>query len=120
MAAGARPSWPRKPCEWCANRLRGRPASTTSTRRRARASCIAADSPAQLPPTTAASYASSSESWVMRLGRVLDVRDGSLLAHARRECGEREPRQPRREQRLGVLQELVEGAGDRPLDPAPR
>jgi hypothetical protein len=37
-------------------RLRGRPASIISTRRRARASCIAADNPAKLPPTTIASY----------------------------------------------------------------
>ena len=35
MARGSRPSCPKKPCEALAKRLRGEPASTTSTRRRA-------------------------------------------------------------------------------------
>ncbi len=39
-------------------RLRGRPASMTQTFRRLRASCMAADNPAKLPPTIRASYTS--------------------------------------------------------------
>src|SRR3954454_24658450 len=59
ISAGVRPSWHRKPWEACAKRFRGIPVSTTSTRRRARPSCIAAESPAKLPPTTMTSYISA-------------------------------------------------------------
>ena len=49
------PSWPRKPWECAEKRLRGWPASTSAMRRRARASCMAAERPAKLPPMMTAS-----------------------------------------------------------------
>ena len=54
-SAGGRPSRDRKPCMWAAGALRGRPASTTRTSRRARESTSAADRPAAPPPTTTTS-----------------------------------------------------------------
>src|SRR6185437_15652462 len=50
MASGGLSSWPSRPCEWPAKRLRGRPVSRTVTLRRARPSCRAAARPAKLPP----------------------------------------------------------------------
>ena len=55
-SAGGSPSRDRKPCMWAAGALRGAPASTTRTRRRARDRTSAADSPAAPPPMTATSY----------------------------------------------------------------
>src|SRR5690242_13857540 len=43
-------SWPSRPCEWPAKRLRGSPVSRTVTLRRARPSRRAAARPAKLPP----------------------------------------------------------------------
>src|SRR5947208_13085525 len=50
MASGGLWSWPSRPCEWPAKRLRGRPVSRTVTLRRARPSCRAPARPAKLPP----------------------------------------------------------------------
>src|SRR5437016_9250498 len=50
MSSGGLWSWPSRPCEWPAKRLRGRPVSRTVTLRRARPSCSAAARPAKLPP----------------------------------------------------------------------
>src|SRR5688572_25368885 len=50
MSSGGLWSWPSRPCEWPANRLRGRPVSRTVTLRRARPSCRAPARPAKLPP----------------------------------------------------------------------
>src|SRR6188474_1603157 len=50
MSSGGLWSWPSRPCEWPAKRLRGRPVSRTVTLRRARPSCRAAARPAKLPP----------------------------------------------------------------------
>ena len=54
--AGGMPSRPSSPCTPSAGALRGAPASTTSTDRRARASISAPLSPAAPPPTTTTSY----------------------------------------------------------------
>src|SRR5215210_8126480 len=50
MSSGGLWSWPSRPCEWPAKRLRGRPVSRTVTLRRARPSCRAPARPAKLPP----------------------------------------------------------------------
>src|SRR5688572_29490184 len=50
MSSGGLWSWPSRPCEWLAKRLRGRPVSRTVTLRRARPSCRAPARPAKLPP----------------------------------------------------------------------
>src|SRR3954454_13253331 len=50
MSSGGLGSWPSRPCEWPAKRLRGRPVSRTVTLRRARPSCRAPARPAKLPP----------------------------------------------------------------------
>src|SRR6476660_6266520 len=50
MTSGGLWSWPSRPCEWPAKRLRGRPVSRTVTLRRARPSCRAPARPAKLPP----------------------------------------------------------------------
>src|SRR6185436_1040226 len=50
MSSGGLWSWPSRPCEWPARRLRGRPVSRTVTLRRARPSCRAPARPAKLPP----------------------------------------------------------------------
>src|SRR6266550_6884686 len=49
-------SWPSRPCEWRAKRLRGRPVSRTVTLRRARPSCRAPARPAKLPPMMMTSF----------------------------------------------------------------
>src|SRR5688572_22802056 len=84
------PSRVRKPCTWEAYRLRGSPASTTSTRRRARPSTRAADNPAGPPPTTTTSYVSCS----VTPPRYPDRR-GSHARTTGRAC--RSPRDRRRE-----------------------
>jgi transcriptional regulator with XRE-family HTH domain len=59
-SAGGMPSRDRNPCMRAAGALRGSPASTTATVRRARARTRAADRPAAPPPTTRTSYLSLS------------------------------------------------------------
>src|SRR5437660_10813531 len=56
MSSGGLWSWPSRPCEWPAKRLRGRPVSRTVTLRRARPSCRAAARPAKLPPMMMTSF----------------------------------------------------------------
>src|SRR6185369_4407821 len=56
MSSGGLESWPSRPCEWPAKRLRGRPVSRTVTLRRARPSCRAAARPAKLPPMMMTSF----------------------------------------------------------------
>ena len=55
-SCGGRPSRERKPCMCAAGALRGAPASTTATVRRARARTSAAERPAAPPPITTTSY----------------------------------------------------------------
>src|ERR1051326_8580305 len=50
MSSGGLWSWPSRPCEWRAKRLRGRRVSRTVPWRRARPSCRAPARPAKLPP----------------------------------------------------------------------
>src|SRR5688572_27787994 len=56
MSSGGLWSWPSRPCEWLAKRLRGRPVSRTVTLRRARPSCRAPARPAKLPPMMMTSF----------------------------------------------------------------
>src|ERR1051325_10211265 len=56
MSSGGLWSWPSRPCEWGAKRLRGRPVSRTMTLRRARPSCRAPARPAKLPPMMMTSF----------------------------------------------------------------
>src|ERR1051325_3746718 len=50
MSSGGLWSWPSRPCEWPAKRLRGRPVSRTVTLRRARPRCSGARRQAKMPP----------------------------------------------------------------------
>src|SRR3954454_7944771 len=70
MSSGGLWSWPSRPCEWPAKRLRGRPVSRTVTLRRARPSCRAAARPAKLPPMMMTSS--------MVMGSVLWMEGGGL------------------------------------------
>src|SRR6185437_16974599 len=70
MSDGGLSSWPSRPCEWPAKRLRGRPVSRTVTLRRARPSCSAAARPAKLPPMMMTSS--------MVIGSVLWLEGGGL------------------------------------------
>src|SRR5688572_4585221 len=56
MSSGGLWSWPSRPCEWLAKRLRGRPVSRTVTLRRARPSCRAPARPAKPPPMMMTSF----------------------------------------------------------------
>src|ERR1051325_6579493 len=65
MSSGGLWSWPSRPCEWPAKRLRGRPVSSTVTLRRARPSCRAPARPAKLPPMMMTSFmVTGSVSWM--------------------------------------------------------
>src|SRR6187401_1756192 len=65
MSSGGLWSWPSRPCEWPAKRLRGRPVSRTVTLRRARPSCRAPARPAKLPPMMMTSFmVMGSVSWM--------------------------------------------------------
>src|SRR5215212_7934650 len=69
MASGGLWSWPSRPCEWPAKRLRGRPVSRTVTLRRARPSCSAAARPAKLPPMMmTSSMVMGSVLWMEEIG----------------------------------------------------
>src|SRR5436305_2881313 len=69
MASGGLWSWPSRPCEWPAKRLRGRPVSRTVTLRRARPSCRAPARPAKLPPMMmTSSMVISSVLWMEGVG----------------------------------------------------
>src|SRR6185436_9840819 len=70
MSSGGLWSWPSRPCEWPAKRLRGRPVSRTVTLRRARPSCSAPARPAKLPPMMMTSF--------MVMGSVLWMEGGGL------------------------------------------
>src|SRR5688572_3486562 len=97
MSSGGLWSWPSRPCEWPAKRLRGRPVSRTVTLRRARPSCRAAARPAKLPPMMMTSFmVMGSVSWMEGLGWELsrsacgahDARENGLVQPARRCLGE--------------------------------
>src|SRR5688572_17267699 len=69
MSSGGLWSWPSRPCEWLAKRLRGRPVSRTVTLRRARPSCRAPARPAKLPPMMmTSSMVMGSVLWMEGLG----------------------------------------------------
>src|SRR5579872_1166649 len=69
MSSGGLWSWPSRPCEWPAKRLRGRPVSRTVTLRRARPSCRAPARPAKLPPMMmTSSMVISSVLWMEGVG----------------------------------------------------
>src|ERR1051326_8776134 len=69
MSSGGLWSWPSRPCEWPAKRLRGRPVSRTVTLRRARASCRAPAGPGKRAPLVmAASLGMGSVLWMEGVG----------------------------------------------------
>src|SRR3954452_22792226 len=82
MSSGGLWSWPSRPCDWPAKRLRGRPVSRTVTLRRARPSCRAPARPAKLPPMmmTSSMVMGSAFGWA---GPGLHISDTTWYRNAR-------------------------------------
>src|SRR5881398_1477289 len=106
MASGGLWSWPSRPCEWPAKRLRGRPVSRTVTLRRARPSCRAPARPAKLPPMMMTSS--------MVMGSVLWM-EGVGLGLARN-IVQRYALEMGSEQGLGIGEKVAHDCVDRPDD----
>src|SRR5688500_2298837 len=108
MSSGGLWSWPSRPCEWLAKRLRGRPVSRTVTLRRARPSCRAPARPAKLPPMMMTSS--------MVMGSVLWMGGGGLgLA---RNIVQRYALETGSEQGFDIGGKFGHHCGDRPDDAA--
>src|SRR5438445_2367956 len=84
MASGGLWSWPSRPCEWPAKRLRGKPVSRTVTLRRARPSCRAAARPAKLPPMMMTSSMETSRSVFIEIVPYRGEVCGGMSARSRR------------------------------------
>src|SRR5205823_14880444 len=108
MSSGGLWSWPSRPCEWPAKRLRGRPVSRTVTLRRARPSCRAPARPAKLPPMMMTSS--------MVMGSVLWM-EGVGLGLARN-IVERYAFETGSEQGFGIGEKVAHDCVDRPDDAA--
>src|SRR3954447_12386895 len=112
MAPGALPSCAKKPWECAAKRLRGAPASTMQTDRRARATYMAAESPAKLPPTMMASCRMD----VLQV--VGSAVGGEAAVEVGAQHGQRHLAEAREQQRLRVVERLVERGVHRLFDEA--